>query len=130
MNTLDRIIWLIFYTASWEWLIARFVMGLIGILFGLKNNRKFMGFALGFLVGPIGWALVLFACDLRLKCPECKGQVIKGATRCKNCGADLRKPTPAPSTVKCPYCNALILAKSLKTGDNTCPKCREVFSVE
>lgn len=104
--------------------------GAIGALIGARRRRALLGFLLGCLFGPLGWVFALFASDRGRKCPECLGAVNDGARRCCHCGAELGAAARAPSTVKCPYCSALLLSRNLKPGDNTCPKCREVFAVE
>lgn len=125
------------FILQWLWdtqvillLSCMFFTGAIGAVIGSKKGRAFIGFLLGALFGPLGWALALCPSDQRQKCPECKAPVNPGASRCCHCGSEIRKPSHVPSTLKCPYCSTLILAKSIKPGDNACPHCREVFSVE
>jgi hypothetical protein len=69
------------------------VMGGIGAAIGARKARTGFGFVLGALVGPIGWLIVLIMPSNQPKCPACKGDVIKGATKCKNCGSDLPNAT-------------------------------------
>jgi hypothetical protein len=71
--------------------------GLIGAVIGQARGRHFAGFWWGFFLGPIGWLIILLGTDARPKCPECLGVIIAGATRCKNCGAELIKRTPVPT---------------------------------
>lgn len=69
------------------------VGGGIGAAIGARKNRTAFGFVVGFIIGPIGWLIVLVMPSNFPKCPACKGDVIPGATKCKNCGSDL--PAPA-----------------------------------
>lgn len=80
------------------WVIGASVCGFIGHSFGSKRKRADAGLMLGLLFGPIGWIMLLALEDKRPKCPECKGTIIEGATRCKNCGSYLpAKVEPAIS---------------------------------
>jgi hypothetical protein len=73
------------------WLCALGVMGsFIGKGF---RNQMLAGFVLGFLLGPIGWGLVLGLPDRRAICPACRESIAVGATRCKHCKASF-KPDP------------------------------------
>lgn len=65
----------------------------IGTAIGARKNRTGFGLVVGLLLGPIGWLIVLLMPSNFPKCPACKGDVVKGATKCKNCGSDL--PAPA-----------------------------------
>lgn len=65
------------------------VGGIIGYFIGKSKNRTSAGFWFGFFLGIIGWVIVLVGPDLNVKCPQCKGNVVKGAAKCKNCGSDL-----------------------------------------
>ena len=71
--------------------------GAVGSIIGARKQRQEAGFWFGFLLGPIGWILVLAGPDLGPKCPACKGSVIVGATKCKNCGSDLSEPATQPA---------------------------------
>jgi hypothetical protein len=66
--------WLIFQT-------------LVGALIGKFKGRVDSGVFWSFFLGPIGWLIVALMTDLRQKCPECRGAVIPGARKCKNCGS-------------------------------------------
>lgn len=63
--------------------------GVVGSLIGLTNGRRKQGFFWGLLLGPLGWFIMLTLVDIRPKCRQCLGAVIKNASRCKNCGAGL-----------------------------------------
>jgi len=65
------------------------INGLIGAVIGEKKKRLGAGFLFGLLLGPIGWLLVGMGPNHGPKCPECGGDVVEGAKRCKNCGVEL-----------------------------------------
>lgn len=63
----------------------------IGGLIGHLRGRVDEGVLLGFLLGPLGWLLVLMGKDARPKCPLCRGALeTRAVARCKHCGGDLR----------------------------------------
>lgn len=61
----------------------------VGTAIGAKKNRTLFGLLISVLLGPIGWVIVLLMPNNFPKCHACKGDVIAGATKCKNCGSDL-----------------------------------------
>lgn len=68
------------------------VAGGVGYAIGNAKGNGRLGFWLGLLLGLIGWGIVLvvnYSKDNRPKCPECKGAIVEGARRCKNCGVVL-----------------------------------------
>jgi len=65
------------------------VGGFVGNLIGTSKNRIVWGMFMGILLGPLGWLIVALGPNNGPRCPFCKGVVIKGATKCKNCGSDL-----------------------------------------
>lgn len=73
------------------------VMGIVGALIGnAARGRSSAGFWWSFFLGPIGWIIVLLGADERPKCPECRGVIVEGAARCKNCGVSLvEEETPS-----------------------------------
>ena len=70
-------------------LVVWAIMALVGYLIGKSKSRPVSGFIWGLLLGPIGWLVIAVGPDMGPKCPACKGDVVKGATKCKNCGSDL-----------------------------------------
>ena len=75
------------------YLFVWLLLGGIGAAIGQKKGRTGAGFLWGFLLGPIGWLVIGLGPSLLPKCPECGGEIVQGAKKCKNCGSDL--PLPA-----------------------------------
>jgi hypothetical protein len=67
-----------------------FIGGLIGYIIGKNRGREAEGFALGAVLGLLGWILILVGPDNRKFCNECKGVVPKDARKCMHCGSELR----------------------------------------
>lgn len=80
-------------------LLGSIISGLIGMAIGSVKGSPGTGFFLGFLLGPIGWLIIALVPDNRPKCPYCKGAIIPGAIKCKNCGSTIPR---------CPACNKII----------------------
>ena len=70
-------------------LIAVALNIMIGYFLGNTRGAPVKGVLFSIFLGPIGWALIFALPDERPHCPECRGLVIEGARRCKNCGASL-----------------------------------------
>lgn len=68
------------------WIGVILINGLIGAAIGQRKGRPVGGFILGAIVGPIGWLLVAFG-GTGAKCPSCRGDVPRDATRCMHCGS-------------------------------------------
>jgi len=60
------------------WIIFGIIAGVIWHNNGRSGNG---GFWLGILLGPLGIILVLVM-GSGLACPECRGSVVRGASRC------------------------------------------------
>jgi len=72
-------------------LIIWIIVGVgIGAAIGETKHRAGEGAILGALLGPIGWLIIALGKNMGPKCPACKGDIIKGAIKCKNCGSDLK----------------------------------------
>lgn len=72
-------------------LIIWIVIGtFVGALIGQAKGRVGAGAVFGFLFGPIGWLITALGPNNMPKCPECGGQIVKGAKKCKNCGSALQ----------------------------------------
>lgn len=67
------------------WLISVF----IGAAIGKHKGRRSLGAFLGFLLGPLGWAITLCLSDCRKKCPECGGVIPENVRKCMHCGGEL-----------------------------------------
>jgi hypothetical protein len=63
--------------------------GAIGGAIGQSKGKVAYGILIGLLLGPLGWLLVAASPSAGPKCPACKGDVVAGASRCKNCGSNL-----------------------------------------
>jgi hypothetical protein len=130
MNEGDLIVGLVFV-----WLV---VGGLIGAAIGSSKDNGGSGFALGALLGPIGWIIAAIL-DYPRKCPACLGGVPEAATVCKNCGRELPDesvPSPPASAlpeetysdakvaVYCPACKArLWIYPNEQTAPQKCSIC-------
>ena len=88
--------------------------GLVGAAIGQKKGRAGGGFVLGAVLGFLGWILVAVGPNMGPKCPECGGDVVEGARKCKNCGSDL---PASPSQVDCRHCGTSAVAGV------ACPSC-------
>ncbi len=69
---------------------AILISGLIGMFIGSSKNKGTSGFWWGVFLGPLGWLIMAFTDDNREQCPDCKGRVNIGATKCVNCGSELK----------------------------------------
>ena len=65
------------------------VVTLIGAAIGHAKGCTNRGALWGFLLGPIGWAVVGFGDNKGPTCNACKGNVKPGATKCIHCGSAL-----------------------------------------
>ncbi len=79
----------LWYTNPTFLIVMLMLNALVGAAIGQKKNRLVAGLVFGFLLGPIGWLVIALGPDMGPKCPECGGPIVKGAKRCKNCGAIL-----------------------------------------
>lgn len=64
-------------------------MCVIGFLIGRTRGKGPEGLGLAFLLGPLGWLIVLCLTDARRKCASCKGVVPVDAKVCMHCRAEL-----------------------------------------
>lgn len=68
---------------------AMAISGGLGAAIGQRKSRTGAGFLFGAVLGPLGWLMVGLGPDLGPKCDKCKGSVVAGAVKCRNCGSDL-----------------------------------------
>lgn len=60
----------------------------VGWAIGVSRKRPIDGAVVGFILGPIGWLLMLFLfADERPRCPACGGVVNEGYAKCRHCGS-------------------------------------------
>lgn len=102
---------------SWFILCGLSISAVVGYLLGDRKGKPIRGAILGFLLGPLGWLLVLISPDDSPTCPYCKGKVVAGASRCKNCGSRIPR---------CPACNARVGTVRLRR----CKKCGETLPAD
>jgi predicted RNA-binding Zn-ribbon protein involved in translation (DUF1610 family) len=101
-----------------------FLGAAIGALIGQQRNRMADAALLGALLGPIGWLLILFGPDHRVKCSACLGAVDAAATKCRHCGSNLAVETEFKHIVNCPVCKKETIATDLEMANGMkCPKC-------
>jgi hypothetical protein len=73
----------------WQILVAWAISGAVGLAIGKHKGRPTAGFVFGLLAGPLGWLVVAVGPNNQPKCPQCRGVVVPGASKCKNCGSDI-----------------------------------------
>ncbi|MEX2306209.1 MAG: hypothetical protein WD738_01370 [Pirellulales bacterium] len=110
--------------------IGACVSAVIGGLLALAlNGRVGMGLLLGFLLGPIGWAIIFFLEDKRRRCPACRGIVDRRASVCLHCARPLAAESSRshvavddePFCVKCGVDGLKTVEMGVVTA--VCPKC-------
>lgn len=62
------------------------IHGAIGSAIGSLKRRSLAGLLFGFLLGPIGWLLILVGPDRRPKCRRCKRVLNLPTAKCGHCG--------------------------------------------
>jgi hypothetical protein len=75
------------------YVICWLMSAVVGVLIGSAKGRPAAGAFWGFVLGPIGWALVALLPDDRPKCPECLCALVIGAKKCGHCGTSVTVPT-------------------------------------
>jgi hypothetical protein len=69
------------------------IQSAVGALIGQQKGRTMEGAVLGFVLGMIGWVIVLLLSETRPyhRCPHCAGKIaFVGVAKCCHCGSDLR----------------------------------------
>ncbi|MBX3169972.1 MAG: hypothetical protein KF760_21385 [Candidatus Eremiobacteraeota bacterium] len=61
----------------------------IGAAIGQSKGKMTYCILVSILLGPLGWILAAVTPTAHPKCPACRGDVVVGARKCKNCGSDL-----------------------------------------
>ena len=120
-----------------EWVVLWMVIGgLTGALVGRARNRQQEGAFFGVFLGPIGWLLVLLGPDHRRVCPDCRGVVPEGASKCMHCASELPAPVMSPrhgredsyADVGCPRCGTTgKVRRSLLNEPVECPTCKHCY---
>ena len=90
------------------------LFGGVGYVIGNAKGRGADGFALGVLIGFIGWLIIALLPEKGEKCPECFGVVPAGARRCKHCGIEFGDKR-ASETTKLPHGDAFYVLRGEKT---------------
>jgi hypothetical protein len=68
--------------------IAYFVpCAIVGYFIGRSKGTPQRGAIVGGILGPLGWLIMLMLPNIRPICPYCKGYIVEGAQKCKNCGS-------------------------------------------
>lgn len=75
----------------WFLLWLTLASAVVGLLLGRVKGTPLKGLILGALLGPIGWAILLFSKGRLPECPSCGRGNVPGAKRCRHCGADFAR---------------------------------------
>jgi hypothetical protein len=106
------------------WIVIWLVFGVAAAV--VASNRRASGLlwlGVGFLLGPIGFALA-FTAGKKRTCSRCRKLVFWDAIACEHCGYVFgEKPLSTPGMKTCPYCAERILAAAIK-----CRYCGEKLS--
>ncbi|MCE1245282.1 MAG: hypothetical protein LWY06_01425 [Firmicutes bacterium] len=73
------------------YLVIYFFVVLTGIVYGAEKGQLASGIVWTILLGPLGILVVALLPNLKdiIKCPFCKGDAVRGASKCKNCGSSI-----------------------------------------
>lgn len=93
---------------GWLFIIG-LLFGIIAGLIGHKKDRGFLGFVLGFMLGPFGILIILLIRGSRRNCPYCKELIQHTATVCPHCQKESKTTAPAK------WCNPRAAEKMLKS---------------
>lgn len=64
------------------------LLGFVGYLIGKGKGMGGVGFFLGFILGPIGWFIVMATSGNKKQCNYCKQQIHFQASICPYCKKD------------------------------------------
>ncbi len=93
------------------------IAALIGYFIGQTKGKPLRGAIVGFLLGPVGWLLIAISPNDNPTCPYCKGTIVSGARKCKNCGtriprcSECKKQLGVKRRQECKHCGEAL------TGD-------------
>jgi len=62
---------------------------LVGYFLGQLRGKPLRGAIAGSILGPLGWLIIVISPNIRPTCPYCKGYIVEGAQKCKNCGSNI-----------------------------------------
>ena len=65
------------------------ICALIGYLLGRSKGLALTGAITGFFLGPLGWLIIAQMRNRNPTCPYCKGYIVEGTQKCKNCGSNV-----------------------------------------
>jgi hypothetical protein len=72
-----------------SFLLAVFLFGPVGAAIGKTKGEVGLGFLLGLLFGPFGWAWEWVSQGNRLHCPFCRELMASDASVCPHCQRDI-----------------------------------------
>lgn len=72
-----------------EFVVIWFICGIIAAAIGSSKGEGFVGFIIGFILGPLGIIAAILSSGNRKRCPYCKEFINRKATKCPKCQSDL-----------------------------------------
>jgi len=102
---------------------------IVGYYIGEQRECALTGAILGFLLGPIGWAVTYFMFDNRPKCDQCGQRAERDARQCPYCHARFAiMIQPSPMRLSISNGNSAPPAQQNTNNLTPCPDCDRLIS--